>query len=527
MGDVARAGRSPSTLAGMRAALIAGALAVLYLLVDPPSADLAAQVYRTGLFEREGFTLWNGAWYGGHHTPGYSVLFPPLAALLGPRVVGALSAVASAWLFDRIVTAHVGSRRARVGSMWFAVAVSINLLTGRLTFALGIALALAAVAAAQRHRVGVACLAAALTPIASPVAGVFLCMGVAAWALATRRPAALALGAAAAGPGLALAVAFPEGGTEPFVASAFWPALAAQLAALALLPREERTLRWTVAFSALLCAVAYVLDTPVGGNATRLAALALGPALACVLWGRRPLALALLAVPLVYWQWYPPVRDSVRANDDPSIRADYYAPLLAFLGRQHAAGPYRVEIPFTANHWEAAWVAPHVPIARGWERQLDVADNALFYEGALTPGRYRRWLGMNAVRYVAVPDTRLDPSARDEVGLVTAGQPWLRPVWRNDHWHVYEVAGATPLATGAARAVSLGTDTVWLRAKRPGRTLVRVRFTPYWAVTTGAACVRRANGGWTALDVRQPGAVTLTTRFALARVRATGARCAP
>jgi hypothetical protein len=509
----------------MRAALIAGTLAVLYLLIDPPSADLAAQVYRTGLFEREGFTLWNGGWYGGHFTPGYSVLFPPLAALLGPRVVGALSAVVAAWLFDRIATAHVGSRRARVGSSWFAVAVAINLMTGRLTFALGVALGLAAVVAAQRERIGLACAAAALTTLASPVAGAFLCIGAAAWVLAKRRPAAVALGAAAALPGLALALTFPEGGTEPFVASAFWPALAAQLAALALLPREERTLRWTVALTALLCTAAYVLSTPVGGNATRLAALMLGPALACMLWRRRPVALALIAVPLVYWQWYPPVRDAVRANDDPSIRATYYAPLLTFLGRQGAAGPYRVEVPFTANHWEAAWLAPHVPIARGWERQLDVANNSLFYEGGLTPERYRRWLAATAVRYVAVPDARLDDSARAEVALVTAGQPWLRPVWRDDHWRVYAVTPATPLATGAARAVSLGDDTVSLRARRAGSALVRVRFNPYWAVTRGDACVRRAAGGWTGLEVRRPGALTLSTRFAVGRIRAGGDRC--
>ena len=76
---------------------VAAALAALYLLLDPPSADLAAQTYRTWLFEHAGWTVWDNGWYAGHHVPAYSVLFPPLAALLGPRVVGALSAVAAAW----------------------------------------------------------------------------------------------------------------------------------------------------------------------------------------------------------------------------------------------------------------------------------------------------------------------------------------------------------------------------------------------------------------------------------------------
>ncbi|HEY8865322.1 MAG TPA: hypothetical protein VIM22_00200, partial [Solirubrobacteraceae bacterium] len=85
--------------------LVAAALAVAYLIAHPPSADLAAQVYRTELFRREGFTLWDGQWFGGHHTLGYSVLFPPLGALLGPRVVGALAAVAAAALFEQLAFA--------------------------------------------------------------------------------------------------------------------------------------------------------------------------------------------------------------------------------------------------------------------------------------------------------------------------------------------------------------------------------------------------------------------------------------
>jgi hypothetical protein len=82
--------------------LVAVVLALAYLIVQPVSADLAAQVYRTDLFKEFGFTLWNAQWFAGHHTPGYSVLFPPLASVLGPRLVGALSAVAAAVLFERL-----------------------------------------------------------------------------------------------------------------------------------------------------------------------------------------------------------------------------------------------------------------------------------------------------------------------------------------------------------------------------------------------------------------------------------------
>ena len=156
---------------------LAALLAVAYLLIAPPSADLAAQEYRVSLFAQHGFLLWDNSWYGGHDLPGYSILFPPVGALLGPRLAGALCAVASAWLFERVALAHFGER-ARPGALWFAAAAAfVPLVTGRLTFAMGLAFGLAAVLAAQRRRDGLAVAAAACTTLASPVAGLFVAMG--------------------------------------------------------------------------------------------------------------------------------------------------------------------------------------------------------------------------------------------------------------------------------------------------------------------------------------------------------------
>ena len=55
---------------------------------NPQVGDLAAQVFRTELFQHGGLAIWNGSWYGGHYTLTYSVLFPPLASVLGPQAVG-------------------------------------------------------------------------------------------------------------------------------------------------------------------------------------------------------------------------------------------------------------------------------------------------------------------------------------------------------------------------------------------------------------------------------------------------------
>ena len=109
---------------------------------NPQVGDLAAQVFRTELFQRGGLAIWNGSWYGGHYTLTYSVLFPPLAALLGPQTVGALAVIASSYLFDRLVRDRWGEA-ARWATLWFAAGVVTLLADGQLTFALGVAFGLA------------------------------------------------------------------------------------------------------------------------------------------------------------------------------------------------------------------------------------------------------------------------------------------------------------------------------------------------------------------------------------------------
>ena len=74
-----------------------------------------------------------------------------------------------------------------------------------------------------------------------------------------------------------------------------------------------------------------------------------------------------------------------------------------------------MEIPFTENHWETAYVAPEVPLARGWERQLDIERNPLFYDqdpNALNALSYYGWLLDNAVE--ALTDGSWHPAASRE-----------------------------------------------------------------------------------------------------------------
>ena len=124
-------------------------------------------------------------WYGGHHTALYSLLFPPLAALLGPAVVGAMAAVASAALFEALAQRHFG-RAARYGAALFGLGTGTLLFTGRMPFALGVAIGLGALLALQRSADGGRGGLAALCSLASPVAGLFVAIAAAAHALDAR-----------------------------------------------------------------------------------------------------------------------------------------------------------------------------------------------------------------------------------------------------------------------------------------------------------------------------------------------------
>lgn len=516
---------SPRRVSPWLPALLAAALAVLYLAWDPLAPDLAAQVYRADLFARHGYTLWDGQWFGGFHPLGYSILFPPLAALLTPELLGGLAALASALAFDRISRARWGPD-AWLGSVWFAASTATNLLIGRLTFALGVAVGVGAVLAAQRGRAGVALGLGVLCPLASPVAGLFLALAGAAGAIAGRWRAGLGLAAAALAPALALTVAFPGAGRQTFDAITFWPLIAYAAGVLLLVPRSERALRAGAALYALAATAAYLIDTPMGSNVARLGAT-FGPALAaCALWSRggwRRWALVALAPLLLYWQWKPTYNDLTKASD-ASVHASYYAPLLGFLAA-HPGPPGRVEVVPTRTHWEAVHVAPRFALARGWERQLDTRYAPLFYQAHVRAVPYHRWLDQLAVRYVALPDAPHDFAARKEARRVARPPPYLRLVWRSAHWRVFAVATPTALATGAAIATKLSDRSVELRASSAGVALVRVRWSPYWALSAGSGCVERAPHDLVRLRLRRAGPVRLAIRFAPGRLLARGPRC--
>jgi hypothetical protein len=508
-------------LAGV--AVVVG-LIVVWLLAYPRTPDLAAQVYRVGLFKQIGLGVFDEHWYAGHELLGYSLLFPAFGAWLGVKLAGALCAFCSTVLFWRLA---VGAypRGARWATALFAVAAVGDVWLGRLAFAFGVSLALGAcLAYARGHRV-VGVLLCALCAAASPVAGLLLGLAAVSAALSQRSfRVLLLLGLPGASVVAAMALLFPEGGDEPFPLISFVMTAGVVLLFLWSLPRGDgRLLRFGAWVYLAACILFLVVHTPVGSNIERYGVLLAAPLLlaariehgASRRLGGLGVAGALAVGLISVWVLWGPVRETSAVAGSEATNAAYYVPLERFLDGL-GSGPVRVEVPLTRSHWEAALLAPKVSLARGWDKQMDTRYDGVLL-GGLTAASYERWLHEEAVSYVALPDVVLDPSSAVEGRLIRSGLPYLRLVSSSTHWRIYRVLGSEPLASGPGHLVSLGHDTFSLDATSAGRFLVRVHFSRYWTLLSGQGCVGPAGGGWTWVRTGRPGPVEVGARFSFAR----------
>jgi hypothetical protein len=502
---VERATAAPSLAPSLLPAAVAGGLALLAVVVGWRGQDLPAHLLRIHLVERDGFEVWNNFWYSGHHTVGYGFAVPVLGAYFGIWTVAVASAVLSAFFVDRLILGALG-RRNVWASLWFAVGTLTNVAVGRLPFALGMTIGLLALLAAQRHRWVLATAAAVATTAASPVASAFLAIVLVAWAIVTQHHRRVIAGLAAASlvPIVVIAVAFPQGGTYQFEWRAFLWILALAAAFWVLVPPAHQVVRMAAAAYAVVAIVAFVVPNPMGSNLERLGMYAAGPLLLAVVPVRRWILIALVP-PLLWWQWSPAFDAMVHAGDDPATTEEYYAPLRQFL---HSVGAEteRVEIVATKRHWEAAYVAADLPLARGWERQLDRRYNELFYEPGLRAAEYHEWLVHAGVRWVALPDAELDWSAFDEAALLRREQWFLRPAFRSDHWHVWEVVDSPGLVDGPAELTHVDTETLRLRVLGQGDVTVRVHESAYWS-SDPELCIASTTDGWIVLRDARPGIV--------------------
>ena len=548
--DAARGRPASQPALGLLAAagpvLLALAACVLCLLGGWRGTDWAAQVYRSGQASHWTLAIWDPGWYGGTYPLNYSLVYPLLAGYLGLWPVAALSSAGAAFCFDRLALRHLGRRP--VGSWYFAITTFVEVAIGQLPTLTGEAFALGSVLCLTRYRdaryrdtrypnglrpgtgnwpawaqlvsgLGLG----ALAGLASPVVGAFLTLALAAWALAdvgraaTRQILVEMSGAVVA---LVSTVALVADFSRPWLFSfCFWRPRGGlddlRGTGLPCLASTSRVRAGAVLYAAASVGL-FVLRTPVGDNDTRFAAYIGVPLVVCYLprlaartplsrrgrltsWGAMTVPAAVVAS-LVAWNWAPAVESFDGATNGPSSRAVYYEPLIAEIEMLSKGKPVRVEIPPTAHHWESAYVAQMFPLARGWERQLDIAYDALFYQpGPLGPSQYLAWLVSNGVSYVALADAPLDYAATAEASLLRSRKlKGLQAVWHTASWQLWAVEGSRGLASAPATVVSLNPHLVEVHFSDPGESTLKLRWSPYWSLPPASArtaCLSRPLAG--------------------------------
>ena len=509
-----------------RPEILTAILCGIVIAIGQRGPDLPAQAYRIFLVRHHGLVAYDTHWYAGHPLPGYSLLFPPLAAFVGARLVGALACIAGTALFARLLRG-----RARTGDdlaiIWFAVVSVVDLVVGRLPFALGLTLGVGALVAVKEKHRWWAFLLALLCSAASPLAGAYLLLAAAAWWFDVRNRVIPLAGAFV---GIVAAALFGEGGWFPFPWTTVLIIMLLCVGGLVVVPRKQRLVRRGLICYALATLVLFPWNNPIGGNMIRLGAMLGGPVIAlALLRAERPWfgidrrwVLGVVSIPLLIWGFAPLPTAFAVGRDNPSAHASYYRGLIRYLDAHNGAAG-RLEVPLTDSRWEADYLAAKVSLARGWERQLDRGRNDVLYDDNLSAKAYHQWLLANGVRWVALPDVQLDDSEKGEGRLLGDHTPsYLKLVWQDNHWKLWTVRDAQPIVSGPATLLRLDVSSIDLRATAPGTAVVLVKWTRFWRVTEGQACIAPTADGWTSIDIQKPGPITISADVNLGSLAGAG-----
>jgi len=426
-------------------------------------------------------------------------LLPVLGGLIGPRLVGVLATLAAALLFSTIAYERFGER-ARLGVIWFRDRDprSASSPAGSLRPRRGGRALCRASPPQKGHRFPgdpVRRGDPARQPGRRTLPGV--------WYSRLRdlgaQPQGLELAVVTVGIALLISAASPEGGTEPFAFSSFEPAI---LVAIARLRRPAAgggacsATGWRPTWAAL--AAAFLIQSPMGGNATRRGRCCLVPSSPS---GSGAASASRSSCWCRCWS-----TGSGRPSSETSRRSNAQAVGQRGLLRAARRLPPRA----AASRLAACRGAPGGPplgvrlrpqrdLHRQWAGSASSTASSTRSSTNRPPSpgrRYRSWLDDLGVGYVAVPRAPLDYAALGEKRLIKRGPPR------------YPRAGLPQHRTGPVyrRSQSFPTGD---RGKdgeadnRRGSWLTRARPAPCWSGSTGRR-TGRSSRGKTAAWSRRP-----------------------
>ncbi|MET8095889.1 MFS transporter [Streptomyces sp. NPDC005236] len=477
--------------------VFAGVLHIVWFFTFANSGgDLAAQDAWAEFVGRHPDSAYNLAWYGGMHPVSYSVVSPYLMSVLGVRTTMMIAGTVSAGLLTLILVRSRSVRNPVATSLAGVFALLCNAISGRVTYGLGTAFALGAVAVVfcWPHRwrykrwAKALCAAplAALATAASPVAGLFVGLLAVALFLQKRRPGAYALGIAPTVVVALSALLFPFSGTQPMTFFSVLLPFASAASVYFLVPKAWTTVRITAGVYGLSVLLVWLISSQIGSNITRLSMLFGGVALIAALPFTTPKSRKWYGIVLSFavftgWIGVKTVDDIVHTTPAASWAREL-APLVHQLQLADAEKG-RVEVVPARSHREASALAPYVNLARGWNRQADMERNPLFYDDTLNSANYHEWLQRWAIRYVVLPKGEPDgDGGQRERELVQRGMPYLRQIWGDANWQLFTVTDPTPLAEPHAVVDLAEQGEMTIEVKEAGRILIRIPYSPWLSV---------------------------------------------
>lgn len=109
--------------------------------------------------------------------------------------------------------------------------------------------------------------------------------------------------------------------------------------------------------------------------------------------------------------------------------------------------------------------------------------NPLFYDDTLNSANYHEWLQRWAVHFVVVPKDEPDGDGGErERELVQRGMPYLKQIWGDANWQLFQVTDPAPLASPNTVVDRAAQGEMTMRVKKAGRIVIRIPYSPWLSI---------------------------------------------